>query len=458
MQKPRLDETKKKTIILILAGMLLLLTYLCQQLTDQQDTLTLLRQGEPAATRYKEVEGAYKTYALYDKEDNLLSYGVIAGASGYGGPLTMLTDVSSKGTIVKAVLLDHSETPLYLKKVLAAGYPEVLEGKAVTNFLAANEDVDMVSGATLTTKGILLAVEKGMFQVGKNQLGLTVPQLKTLYFQWQDGLVGIVLLFSIFGAWRNLKKLRPWILVAAALGLGFVANTSLTIGNYTSIIALKLPNFLERPIWYVVVIGVLLVSFLWGRNFYCSWLCPFGAVQEGTYKALNLANYQPNPKLISFARKSRWFFLWLAVMLAFLYNNPGIASYEPFGVFFKGEGNTSQWIIMLLVLLFSIFILRFWCRCFCPMGAFLDFVASCKRKGRKLIGRRIGSVATAVAQDVENCSTENCSPKDCPTTNSSTKDQPMKGIGLSSGDKMVLVGILLIDFLILGALLQNIMQ
>jgi len=92
------------------------------------------------------------------------------------------------------------------------------------------------------------------------------------------------------------------------------------------------------------------------------------------------------------------------------------------------------------------------------MGAFLDFVASCKRKGRKLIGRRIGSVATAVAQDVENCSTENCSPKDCPTTNSSTKDQPMKGIGLSSWDKMVLVGILLIDFLILGALLQNIMQ
>lgn len=460
-----MQKGKARAVVIVLACLMLIVTSIYQQSTNKQDTLSLLQQGEPSAARFEKIEGAYEAYTLYDWSDTLLNYGVISSASGYGGPMTMLTIVSPEGIIIKAVLLDDSETPLYLKKVLAAGYPEVLQGKPVDTSLATYEEVDAVSGATRTTEGMILAVEKGMFQVGKNQLGFVVPQLEIIHFQWQDGLVVIVLLLAILAAARNMKKLRPWILVMTVLVLGFMENSSLTIGNYTSIIALKMPTFMERPIWYVMVVGVFLVTLFWGRNFYCSWLCPFGAVQEGVYKALNLANYQPSPKLISIARKSRWFFLWLAVLLALGFNNPGIASYEPFSVFFDGDGNTSQWIIMLMILLFSIFILRFWCRCFCPMGAFLDFIASCKRKGKQLLQRKSRSEDMAFKME-RNQSNSEQSPvfgqnrkgdaEAACAACSGCRIQEQEKPRLSSGDRVVTIGVVVIGLLIMGTLLQNI--
>lgn len=460
-------------ILPFLACFLLLVTSVYQQISDKQDTLSLLQQGEPAATHYEELEGIYKTYGLYDQSEHLLSYGVIASASGYGGPITLLINVSQEGTLKNAVLVEDSETPLYLRKVLEAGYPGNLSGKTVTQPLAAHEDIDSVSGATRTTDGIMLAVEKGMFQVGKNQLGLTVPHLKTFHFQWQDGLVLLMLLVAILASARNMKKLRPWILVATVFVFGFMENSSLTIGNYMSIVALKMPAFSERPIWYVIVIGVFLVTLLWGRNFYCSWLCPFGAVQEGMYKALNLADYRPNPQLISGTRKSRWLFLWLAAMLALLFNNPGIASFEPFSVFFDGDGNTSQWVMMLLILLFSIFILRFWCRCFCPMGAFLDFTASCRRKGEQVFrnkhetegirtkkeerqgGEEPGWAELSTAEGEvlggDSMKSEVAAGRACSGCRKGEREKQR----LSSGDKLVAAALAAIWILIIGALLQN---
>ncbi len=465
-------QTKKarvRRLLFFLACFFLLTAFIYQQISNKQDTLSLLQQGEPAVTRYEELDGAYKTYGLYDQADHLLNYGVIASASGYGGPITMLTVVDQEGTIANAVLIEDSETPLYLKKVLEEGYPEIFQGKTVTQLLSTYEDIDGVSGATRTADGIMLAVEKGMFQVGMNQLGLTVPTLKVFYVQWQDGLLVFLMLFVILAAARNMKKFRPWILVAAVLVLGFMENTSLTIGNYMSILALKMPAFFERPIWYVMVIGVLIITLLWGRNFYCSWLCPFGAVQEGAYKALNLANYHPNPKLISGARKSRWFFLWMAAMLALLFNNPGIASYEPFSVFFDGDGNTSQWIMMLLILLFSIFVLRFWCRYFCPVGAFLDFIATCKRTAQKLCRRKLGSDNSVpekeeiqlgrqgfMAEEMVklNGRFEGVAEPACAACSGCQREKEISR--LSSGDKLVAGAIILIGMLIMGALLQSI--
>ncbi|NMA68798.1 MAG: 4Fe-4S binding protein [Desulfitobacterium sp.] len=439
----------RKNLLIILACISLLLAAIYQQFSNKEDILSLLQQGEPAAVEFQEISGVYKTYELRDENGNFLSYGVMTSASGYGGPIKMLTFVDQEGFIANALLLEDSETPLYLKRVLAAGYPENLQGKVVTEPLVDQEGIDAVSGATRTVEGITLAVEKGMYQIGQNQLGLTVPTLKTFYFQWQDGLVILLLVIAILAATLKKSKLRPWILVATVFILGFMENNSLTIGNYMSILALKMPTFFERPIWYVMVIGIFFVTLLLGRNIYCSWLCPFGAIQEGIYKSLNLVDYKANPKLIQTARKNRWFFLWLAALLALLFNNPGIASFEPFSVFFDGDGNTSQWIMMGLILLFSIFLLRFWCRIFCPVGTFLDFLAVCKRKFKRFFRKKdeaSGKPAVASCQRTTLMDKEKCT--------SCSKGKPEE-VQLSGGDKIVAVGIFIIWALILGALIQN---
>ena len=433
---------KGKTFLIILTFVTLLLASIYQHFSNRENILSLLQQGEPATAEFKEISGAYKTYELWDEHGNFLSYGVIASASGYGGPITMLTFVDQQGLISNALLLEHSETPLYLKKVLAAGYPDNFRGKTVTEPLENQQGIDAVSGATRTVEGIILATEKGMYQIGKNQLGLSVPTLNTFYFHWRDGLVILLLVSAICAAAFNRKKLRPWILVIAVFILGFMENNSLTISNYISMLTLKVPTLFERPIWYVMVVGIFFVTLFWGRNIYCSWLCPFGAVQEGIYKALNLGDYKPNPKLIMPSRKSRWFFLWLAALMALVFNNPGIAGFEPFYVFFDGDGNTSQWLMMGFIMLFSIFFLRFWCRLFCPVGTFLDFIALCKGKIKRFLTKK--------SETDEKATATACQQK-CPSCTGEKAEEEQ----LSNGDQAVAIGIFIIWALILGSLAQN---
>lgn len=441
---------KKKNIVIIIACSLLIITAVYQHFANKQDILSLLRQVEPASADYNEIKGSYKTYELIDNNGEFLSYAVISSASGYGGPITMLTTVNGEGIVENAVILENAETPAYLERVVEAGYPDNLQGAEVIQSLKENEELDAVSGATRTTDGILAAVEKGMFDVGEIQLGLDVPALSSYQFQWEDGAIVLLLLTAILATIRKLKKLRVILLIASVVLIGFILKSSVSIGNFMSIITNKMPVITERPIWYILIIGILVFTLIIGKNFYCGWLCPFGAVQEGIYKALNLTKNKLDQRIVNLSRQSRWFFIWLAAILAFTFNNPGIASYEPFAVFFGGEGHAAQWIIMGLVLLLSIFILRFWCRCFCPVGAVLDFVATVKRKVRRFVGKKtVGGQTAAKKTNVE------CSKSQCSTCKSGCNRDKIKTMRLSAFNKTIAFIILLVDLLIIGVLLQN---
>ena len=447
---------EKKIILIILAVLLLVLAAVYQQISNKQDTLSLLNKVEPKAVQYKEIKGSYPTYELIDEEGQFLNYAIITSSSGYGGPITTLTAIDKEGSIVNVAILEHAETPSYINRVLDEGYPENLQGKLISERLGDQDGIDAISGATRTSEGIITSVEKGMIQVGDNQLGVAVPELETFQFQWQDGVIVALLLVMLLAAVKKIRKLRPWLLVASVIVIGFMTKTSLTVGNFTSIMANKMPAFGERPIWFILVIGILLITLLSGKNLYCAWLCPFGAVQEGIYKALHLKSIKVNRKIVDAARKSRWLFIWLASMLVFLFNNPGIASYEPFSAFFGGEGTTAQWIILGIVLLMSIFTLRFWCSSFCPVGAILDATASLKRKIKKR-GRDKGTVPLSHSTNMVGQGTRPAVPCSSSVCNSckSGCGNATKAAFFSSSDKLFAGMVIVVDLLILVTLLQN---
>jgi Na+-translocating ferredoxin:NAD+ oxidoreductase RnfG subunit/Pyruvate/2-oxoacid:ferredoxin oxidoreductase delta subunit len=433
----------KKTMIIIAACLFLVLAAVYQQISNKLDTLSLLKQVEPDAAQYHEVKGSYPTYELLDEDGQFLNYAVISSSSGYGGPITTVTSINKEGSIASVAILDHAETPSYINRVLNEGYPDNFQGKSISERLADQEGIDAISGATRTSEGIIGSVEKGMVEVGENQLGIRVPQLDTVHFQWQDGVIVLLLILMVLAVMRKMRKLRPWLLVASVIVIGFLTKTSLTVGNFTSILANKIPSIGERPVWFILVIGVLLITLISGKNLYCGWLCPFGAVQEGIYKALNLKSFKINQNIVKAARKSRWIFIWLAAMLALIFNNPGITSYEPFSAFFGGEATTSQWIVMGIVLLMSIFVLRFWCRSFCPVGAVLDAIASGKRKIKRLFAKK----QMDAAQKVSSCS-------GCNTCKSGCRNSRVDS--LSWSERFFAGIIILVDLLIIATLLQNI--
>jgi NosR/NirI family transcriptional regulator, nitrous oxide reductase regulator len=213
---------------------------------------------------------------------------VITEASGYGGKLMMLSIVDEAGKIKDVALIKDFETPLYLNKVLQSGLLDKLKERSVQDQVI---DLDGVSGATVTSKAVFTAIQKGTTQIGNGQLGMDIPYRNSLKVIWQDSVAVSLLVLAVACSVLNLKRLRPWLLVLAVLFIGFIMNYSLTFSNFVSIFSANLPVFIERPIWYVMVLGILCITLILGRNVYCTWLCPFGAAQEGIFKSLNLFSF-----------------------------------------------------------------------------------------------------------------------------------------------------------------------
>jgi polyferredoxin len=268
--------------------------------------------------------------------------------------------------------------------VIDHGFMEGFRGKMASDSFEVGHDLDGVSGATLSSEGIANAVRKAAYQISVSELGLTVQEQHRSLTN-VESIIILGLFAAIFiGIKRKLNWIRPLVLVASVFVLGFWLNSPIALGNLASLVSGNAPSFMERPFWHLLIIGTLLITLILGRNIYCYWLCPFGAVQEGLHKVLPIFRYKTSPKLERIAQKIRWVLIWLALMTAFIMGNPSRASFEPFSAFFKAQANTGQWFIMILVLIIAVPVYRFWCRFFCPVGAVLDLVSSFK----SLLGKK----------------------------------------------------------------------
>ncbi len=90
-------------------------------------------------------------------------------------------------------------------------------------------------------------------------------------------------------------------------------------------------------------------------------------------------------KTLQLAEYSVYFFFWLALMITFITSNPSMGTYEPFATLFSFKGIGVQWYLVSVAVIGSFVIPRFWCRCFCPVGAFLKQVLKLKRSFIKRI-------------------------------------------------------------------------
>lgn len=359
---------------------LLLLAAFYQTAVNRQDILLSLQRGEPSTADYEKIFGANPTYRLTDAAGAFLGYAVISEASGYGGKVSVMTIVDGKGTIINFTILKDFETPIYLKKVLDAGLLEEINGSSVQESL---DYIDGVSGATMTAEAILVAAQKGANQIAVDQFGLEGSnRIDKIAINWKQGLAVLVLALGMIGCQFSLRKFRPWLMVASVIVIGFVLNYFISFSQYILMLSGQWPVWIERPLWYLFVPGILIITLFWGKNFYCGWICPFGAAQEGIYKSFNLFKFCPSTVLRARVRKVRWFMLWIVAMTALLFMQPGIAGYEPFSTFFDSTGTKAQWIILAIVVLVSMALPRFWCHDFCPVGLVLNTTAHI-RKGIK---------------------------------------------------------------------------
>ncbi len=299
-------------------------------------------------------------------------------ANGYGGPMKALVVVDDLGTISNIRIIEHRETPSWYRKVMAEKYTEKLQNKSYKDRFELGTDVDGVSGATYTSRAIAEAVGKAARHVASTRLGYEVELEKEPDIKFGIPELSLILLFSI-GLFSSKKKYKykkqvRWIaLVSSMILLGFIFERPLNLVHINKFLTGFWPDWQLHLYWYLLIFGVFSVLVIDKINVYCTWVCPFGATQEclgamGNAKQISVGKY---------AGLLRWInrgVAWLAIVIALIYRNPGLSSYEVFGTLFSLTGTNLQFLLLMIIVLVSLFVKRPWCTFFCPIRSIEYFI------------------------------------------------------------------------------------
>ncbi len=138
----------------------------------------------------------------------------------------------------------------------------------------------------------------------------------------------------------------------------------------------------------LVIFIIILLTGLFLKKGFCSWICPIGLLSERLWK-FGQKIVKKNlklPKFLDYPLRSIKYLLLIFFLYAVFWTMDVVALkkfiYSPYNkvadikmlVFFTNISQFSLWTLGILVL-FSVIIKNFWCRYLCPYGALLGFLS-----------------------------------------------------------------------------------
>ena len=155
--------------------------------------------------------------------------------------------------------------------------------------------------------------------------------------------------------------------------LGFYLNKPFTLVLINKILLGFWPQWQLELYWYILLGGIVLITLIDNRNPYCEWFCPFGATQE-CIGIIGGAKVRVPDRIHNGLRWLQRFIALTAIVLAMIYRNPSLSSYEVFGAFFRLIGTNLLFVLLAVVLVAALFIRRPWCSYLCPLRPVTDFI------------------------------------------------------------------------------------
>jgi spermidine synthase len=293
---------------------------------------------------------------------------------GYAGPIALAVLVDAEGAILDLEIIRSNETPAYLAALDAwlgrlKGQP-VFDKRALAN-------VDAVTGATLSSRAIRDILRQAGGGFAAHVLGRDTRAPVAKANPWRPGRDALVLGLLIAAAFalrakphRNLRRL---VLLAALVVCGIWLNLQYSLAHALSLASGKLPPA-GLTAAFLLTLGIPLFAALFG-NFYCGYLCPFGALQEllADLRPAGLRT-QPAPSLWRWTRRVKYLLLFVLVALYAVTLDPRLASPDPLVTVFSRDRTLATTILALALLMLAFLFNRFWCRVLCPAGAWLALV------------------------------------------------------------------------------------
>ncbi len=135
----------------------------------------------------------------------------------------------------------------------------------------------------------------------------------------------------------------------------------------------------------LVLIGATLFLAIFLGRIFCGWICSFGALQ-GAIRFVGLKiikkKIEINPKIDKYLRLLKYLILFIILYFTYKTGTLVIRPYDPwatYGHIFSGFSEIFAefkigFIVLVIVILASFFIDRFFCKYACPLGAFLGII------------------------------------------------------------------------------------
>lgn len=327
-------------------------------------------------------------FQVGEKKSGGGEYILIQEGQGYGGPFVLGIRIKDDAKVHEIIPLDDKETPAFIKKVKDADYRAQFIGKSITDNFIVGNDIDAVSGATVTTMAATQAVRNGAHIAAVSYFKLE-PKWQKVPWKFGLGEILVIVIFALAFV-PKISSQKPWkyLYLAATIGIvGFYLNAAVSIGSLSGLMMGYIPGISEHLTWWILVIGTVLGILLLGKNVYCFKICPFYGVEFLLHKVSG-SKLNPTPGVLRQSKKIANFLLWLSLMIIFLAQHPAAGAYEPFAMMFSLEGIGIQWYILPLAIIGSFFTSTFWCRFFCPAGNALRNLLKLRRNILALLRKR----------------------------------------------------------------------
>jgi len=378
------SEQRKKTskrlenMLAVVALAIVIIAWFVGSFRAKSDLAPFLKEALPQADHFEPASG--RTYIAWENsaKERLIGYITTASADGYAGEIEMTVAVSAEGAIIGLAIVEQMETASFFQRVLRSDLLQSLKEKTYSDSFVLNKDIDGVTGATYSSRALADAARRASRKVASINLGL--PAIKEPSPPIQLGIPEAVLIalfvFGIIGRLKRFKykKTARWASMLAGLSvLGFIYNKPLTLVQINKLLLGFWPAWQTHLYWYLLLAGILFIYTINNRNPYCEWFCPFGSTQECLGVIGGAKKRIPEP----YHTFLRWFqraLALLAIVLALLYRNPSISSYEVFGAFFHLIGSSFNFALLGVVLIAALFLRRPWCSYLCPLRPVTDFI------------------------------------------------------------------------------------
>jgi NosR/NirI family transcriptional regulator, nitrous oxide reductase regulator len=353
---------------------------------SEQDLLSVV----PGAASFEHRIRPLDSYRLTDAAGHDIGTAFVTSSvppeiRGYGGEIDVLVGIDIEGRIVGIKLLGHHETPELVQRILDAGF--------LSNFLGKRADdvgqIETVSGATISSQAILDDVRTSVQTIAATLAG-TPPAigggslLRWIPFVAVALLIGLACAATVLPARRRLRTATLALSVAV---VGVWLNTPITIGDIVDVRNLTL--FWPGKAVLLLLLGFAVAAALLRGNLYCSYLCPYGALQEGVAN-LTTHKCRPDPRAVQSATWLRWIVAIVTIFAIARESSYAFRTIEPFALCFMRPPELVALVQGGAVLLAALAVRRIWCRFFCPTGLVLDLVALFGAKLRRSAKRGLG--------------------------------------------------------------------